>query len=238
MSHPPMSPTRAAFLRGLLASAPFLFVITPFALLFGIIATEAGLNIVEVMGFSLAVFAGAAQFTAIQMMQENAPTLMILATSLAVNLRMSMYSASLTPHMGQLSLMQRAVLSFFLVDQSYAASMVEFEKRPQMSNSEKVAYFTGTFVLVAVPWYIATFVGALVGTQIPESWGLDFAMPLTFIALSSPMLRTPAHLVAAFVAVVLSLVFFKLPYSSGVLVAGIVAMLAGAFVEIWSERRA
>lgn len=237
---PDISPpnTRAAFLRGLIASAPFLVVIVPFALLFGILATEAGLNLLEVMAFSLVVFAGASQFSALQLMQENAPTIMVLATSLAVNLRMSMYSAALTPHFGSVSPLKRAFLAFFLVDQSYAASVLEFEARPTLTQAEKVAFFTGTVILIAPIWYVATWFGAVMGSRIPPEYGLDFAMPLCFIAMVGPMLRTPAHMAAAFVSVVLALALNGLPYSSGILVAAISAMLTGALVEIWMERRA
>ncbi|SIS81890.1 Predicted branched-chain amino acid permease (azaleucine resistance) [Gemmobacter megaterium] len=226
-----------AMLRGMLASAPFLLVIVPFALLFGVVATEAGLNIAEVLGFSLAVFAGAAQFTALQLMQEQAPTLVVLATSLAVNLRMGMYSAALTPSLGKLSLGKRAAVAFFLVDQSYAASMVEFEKRPEMTTGERLAFFAGTVLPVAPAWYIATWIGAVVGAQIPPEFALDFAMPITFIAMTAPMLRTAAHIAAALVSVVGTLALAWMPFSSGVLVAALLAMTTGAMVELWREKR-
>lgn len=84
---------RKAFIRGCIASAPFVIVIVPFSLLFGVVATEAGLNLLQVMLFTFSVFAGASQFAAVQMMDDGAPVLVILATSLAVNLRMVVYSA-------------------------------------------------------------------------------------------------------------------------------------------------
>ncbi|GGE08469.1 branched-chain amino acid transporter AzlC [Gemmobacter megaterium] len=237
MSAPYPENRRMAMLRGMLASAPFLLVIVPFALLFGVVATEAGLNIAEVLGFSLAVFAGAAQFTALQLMQEQAPTLVVLATSLAVNLRMGMYSAALTPSLGKLSLGKRAAVAFFLVDQSYAASMVEFEKRPEMTTGERLAFFAGTVLPVAPAWYIATWIGAVVGAQIPPEFALDFAMPITFIAMTAPMLRTAAHIAAALVSVVGTLALAWMPFSSGVLVAALLAMTTGAMVELWREKR-
>ena len=80
-----MTPHRTAFLRGLLAALPMVVVVGPFALLFGVVATEAGLNVAETMLFSVSVFAGASQVAALQTMQENAPVLVVLATALAVN---------------------------------------------------------------------------------------------------------------------------------------------------------
>ncbi|REA89376.1 branched-chain amino acid ABC transporter permease, partial [Staphylococcus pseudintermedius] len=79
---------RKSFLSGLRAALPFTLVVTPFALLFGVVATEAGLTLIQTMGFSVLMVAGAAQFVALQLSVENAPTLIVLATALAVNLRL------------------------------------------------------------------------------------------------------------------------------------------------------
>ena len=122
----------AAFWRGARHSLPFTIVVIPFAILFGVVATEAGLNLFEAMLFSISVFAGASQFAALQTMQENAPVLVVLATSLAVNLRMVMYSMTLAPHFGTLPLRSRAVMAYFLVDQSFAVSSIEYERNPDL----------------------------------------------------------------------------------------------------------
>jgi predicted branched-subunit amino acid permease len=109
------------FWQGFRDATPFILVIIPFGAVFGVVATEAGLNLAQVMGFSVLVIAGAAQFVAVQMMVENAPVLIVLAASLAVNLRMAMYSASLAPHLGKISWWKRGAVSYFMVDQAYAA---------------------------------------------------------------------------------------------------------------------
>jgi predicted branched-subunit amino acid permease len=83
--------------------------VVPFAILFGVVGTEAGLNLAQVMGFSIGVVAGASQFAALQLMSENAPALIVVASALAVNLRMAMYSAALAPHLGPASLRDRAL---------------------------------------------------------------------------------------------------------------------------------
>ena len=232
-----MSVRRAALLRGIWSSAPFALVIGPFGLLFGVVGTEAGLDIVEVMGFSIIVIAGAAQFAAVQMLADHAPTVIILATSLAVNLRMAMYSASLTPHLGSAPVGLRAVMAYFLVDQTYAASMIEYDRNPGMSPGEKVAFFFGTVLPVCPLWYVSTYAGAKIGTAIPPEFALDFAVPITFLAMIAPLLRTAAHVAAAGVSVALSLALAFVPYNGGLLIAAVAAMVTGAQVEAWTERR-
>lgn len=228
-----MKPATAnsAFWRGFRDAAPFVLVVSPFALLFGVVATEAGLNLPEVMAFSIAVIAGAAQFTALAMMQDNAPTVIVLASALAVNMRMAMYSAALAPHIGHLPLWRRATAAYFLVDQAYALSAVEFERRPGMSPAEKAAYYAGTIAPVCPLWYVFTWVGAEIGAAVPPEFALDFAVPITFLALSIVAMRTFAHVVAATVSVIAALGLAWMPFNVGLILAALLAMAAGAEVE-------
>ncbi|WP_204115681.1 AzlC family ABC transporter permease [Shimia biformata] len=232
------SSSKSVFWRGVRDGMPFTLVIAPFAVLFGVVATEAGLNVFEVLSFSVVVIAGAAQFTALQLMQENAPTVVVLASALAVNLRLAMYSASLVPYLGKAPLWQRALVAYLTVDQSYATAMIKYENEPEMPLNEKVRYFIGCVIPVVTVWYITSMIGALVGTALPDGLAIDFAVPITFLALTAPMLRTLAHVAAALVAVATALVFAFLPYNLGLIVAGIAGMMTGAQVELWMTRRA
>lgn len=227
----PSTTSKSYFWRGFRDALPFIFVAGPFGMLFGVLATEAGLDLFETMTFTMTVFAGSAQFTALQLMQDQAPTLIVIASALAVNLRVAMYSASLTPYLGAAPLWQRAIAAYFTVDQSYALSVVKFEDTPEMTLSQRLAYFAGTNAPIAPVWYVATLFGALMGTAIPESLALDFALPITFLAMIGPALRTGPHVIAAFVAIVMSLVAAGLPYNLGLLVAGLAGMMAGAEAE-------
>ena len=223
--------TKSIFLQGVRDAAPFLLVVGPFALLFGVVATEAGLSVFEALTFSVAVIAGAAQFTALQLMLDDVPTIVVLISALAVNLRMAMYSASLTPHLGSASLRQRVLAAYFIVDQSYGCSVVKYEQNPHWTIRQKLAYFWGTVAPVCPFWYVFTLVGAMLGGAVPDSLALDFALPITFLAIIMPMLRTPAHVAAALVSVLSALVFAFLPYNLGLLMAGVLGMMTGAEVE-------
>lgn len=225
------------FRKGFRDGAPFILVAAPFGTLFGVLATEAGLNLFETMVFTFTVFAGAAQFTALQLLQQETPTLIVLASALAVNLRVAMYSASLTPYLGAAPLWQRALAAYFTVDQSYACSVVQFETEPRMTLPDRMGYFFGVVAPLAPTWYAATLAGAVLGKAIPESWALDFALPIAFIAMVMPMLRTPAHLIAALVSVVVALLGAGIPHNLGLIVAGFAGMVAGAHAETVIERR-
>lgn len=229
---------KTVYWQGVREGFPFVLVAAPFATLFGLVATEAGLNVIQVMGFSIVVIAGAAQFAALSLMEENAPTIIVILTALAVNLRMAMYSAALAPHIGAAPLWQRALAGYLLVDQNYAMSEIRFQERGDWNAAQKISYYFGVVTALVPVWYGCTLLGALFGNIIPGSWGLDFAVPITFIALVAPALRTPAHIVAAVVSVIAALLLSGLPYGSGLLIAGALAMASGAEVERRMENRA
>lgn len=222
---------RDTFMLAAVRSLPFLIVMIPFSVLFGVVATEAGLDVAQVMGFSVLVLAGASQFTAVQLLSDNASVAIVILSCLAVNLRMAMYSASLVPWLRGATGPQKAWIAYALVDQSYAMSIQEYEANPRMDLPQRLAFFAGVAVTVCVPWMVGSALGATAGRAIPDDIALDFAMPITFLAMIAPMLRTPAHLVACFVAIAGSLALASLPSGMGLLIGAVLGMAAGAAVE-------
>jgi predicted branched-subunit amino acid permease len=228
---------RRAFWQGARDSLPFLIVIVPFGMIFGVLASEAGWTLAQTLGTSVLVIAGASQFTALQLLEEQAPLLIVIATALAVNLRLAMYSASIAPYIGGAPGWQRALAAYFLTDQSYGVAMGRYTRQPALGPGGHMAYFLGCALPVCGPWYAATWAGAVAGAAIPEAFALDFAVPVTFLALVAPGLRTLPNLAAATVSVGVALALSWLPYNLWLLVAALAAMLTGALVELRLERR-
>ncbi|SET77528.1 AzlC family ABC transporter permease [Oceanicella actignis] len=229
--------TRGAFVEGVAAGAPFLLVILPFGALFGVVATEAGLDLMQTFALTSLVIAGASQFALVQMLSDGAPAALAVLTALAVNLRMAMYSASLTPHLGKAPLWVRALAAYFLVDQAYAAAIARYSRRPDEPLPRKIAFYFGVLLPVVPVWFLGTLAGATLGARIPPEYALDFAVPITFVAIVAPMLRSLPNLAAAFVASAAALALAWAPYGSGLLLASAAGMGAGAAVELALERR-
>ncbi|WP_439137485.1 AzlC family ABC transporter permease [Roseicyclus sp.] len=233
----PASTPSTAYRRGFRAALPFSIVVGPFGLLFGVVGAEAGLDVAQIMGFTVLVIAGASQFAALQLMQDNAPMLIVIASALAVNLRMAMYSASFAPHLGGAPLWQRALIAYMNLDQTYALAITEYEAAPRQSIAEKTAFFFGTSTPIVPVWIGASALGIVVGEAIPPALGLDFAVPITFIALITPALRTLAHVAAAVTSIVMAILLAFLPWNLWLLFAGLAAMMVGAEVERRMEAR-
>lgn len=232
-----MSNTHRTFWRGYLDCSPFILVVAPFGLLFGVAAGETGLDLLQTMSMTILVIAGAAQFTALALLDDHTPTFIVILISLVVNLRMAMYSAALVPHLGKASIKTRLLASYFMVDQTFAVSIRQYEHAPEWPMSQKLAYYFGAAASICPFWYGFSLLGALVGKAIPESYALDFAIPICFISLVAPMLRSLPHLAAALVSVALALLLAWMPYNLWLLLAAMGAMMAGARTELWLKER-
>jgi len=79
-------------------------------------------------------------------------------------------------------------------------------------------------------WQVGTLTGALLGSQLPESWSLDFAIPLVFIALVVPALKDRPAIAAAFVSGLVASLAAGLPFNLGLPVAVVLGILTGMLV--------
>ena len=228
--------TKSAYWAGVRDGLPFIVMVVPFALLFGVVGIEAGLSMAQTMSFSVLVSAGASQFAALQLMLENAAIGFVLLAALAVNLRMAMYSAALAPHLGAAPFWQRALVGYLNFDQSYMASIAKYEDNPQMTLQAKVAYFLGVALVISPLWCVFTYIGARLGATVPADIEIAFILPIAFLSMVAPMLKSLAHVAAAFVSLIVAISLAGLPAGSGLLIAAVCAMLTGVVVETWMER--
>jgi predicted branched-subunit amino acid permease len=117
-----------------------------------------------------------------------------------------------------------------LVDQNYAATMTKGRFRPDV---DVIPYYMGCWLALASVWQLSNIAGALLGPLVPTSWGLDFAVPLVFLALLAPTLKDRTAVGVAVVTGVASAVLVPvLPMQSGLVVALVLGMLYGA----WRDR--
>lgn len=225
------------YLQGCRDGLPFMLVVVPFGLLFGVVALDAGLSFVEAMAMTSLVIAGASQFTAVHLLADGTGVVVVILTALAVNLRMAMYSAALVPHLGAAPLWQRALVAYLNFDQTYAVSIATYESRSDWTVGQKVTYFLGVATPIAPMWIVMSAIGALAGQSIPYEMGLDFILPITFISLFAPMLKSLPHVVAALVSTAVALALVWVPNGLGLLIAAGCAMAAGAICEAQLEKR-
>lgn len=78
-------------------------------------------------------------------------------------------------------------------------------------------YMLGTGLALWSGWQGSTALGITLGPRIPDTWQLDFALPLTFVARLIPSLRDRPGLAAALCGAVLAVFLDGLPYRLGLI---------------------
>lgn len=217
-------------LSGARDTLPMLLGALPFGIIFGTLATSSGLSVAATLAMSLLVFAGSAQFIAIGLIASGTGLVVIFLTTLIVNLRHMLYSASLLPYVRHLPQRWRVPLAFWLTDETFAVVHRHFILHPA-DEQHRHWYFLGSCLAMYSNWVACTLIGVLLGHALPgmADWGLDFAMVATFIGIVVPALRTRPMLVAALAAGAVALAAHGLPYKLGLMLAALSGVVAGMF---------
>lgn len=218
----------AAFLLGVRALLPMHLGVMPFGVIFGVVALQSGIPPLAAVLMSSIVFAGSAQFLLAQLVGAGAPVLLSLGAVGLINLRHALYSASVAPILHDLPRRWKLLLSYLLTDEAYAAAIPHLLEHPRSPVAHWILFGAG-FALWA-GWQLATLAGVLAGSLLPPDLGLDFALPLTFIAIVVPLIDSRARLVAALTAGTVAVLLAGLPYKTGLFAAALAGLAAGALV--------
>src|SRR5574341_661540 len=138
--------------EGYRAIIPLMIGVTPFGFIFGALAVNAGMTVIQALGMSMIVLAGSAQFIAVGLIASQAPLPIIILTTFVVNLRHFLYSASLEHFFRPLGMAWKALLGYTMVDEIYAVVIVKHQNK-QLSPGELRWYFLGAaFNLTSLWW--------------------------------------------------------------------------------------
>ncbi len=221
---------RQLFLAGVKAELPIVVGVAPFGMIFGAIAVNAGIPTLLAQSMSSVIFAGSAQFIAAELMGVGTPALVLLMTTFIVNLRHLLYSASLAEHVRFLPLRWKMLLAYLLTDEAYAVTIIHYNDE-ESPPAHRHWFYLGAGLMLWSSWQVTTALGILLGARIPPGWSLDFALPVTFIAIVVPALRDRPHVGAAAAAGLTAVVAYELPYQLGLLAAALVGILVGLALE-------
>jgi predicted branched-subunit amino acid permease len=224
----------ADFRAGFADMVPACIGLVPFGLVCGVGAAAAGASPLAALGLSAIVFSGAAQILAVQLLAAGAPLAVIVMTCFVAGLRFVIYSAAMAPYVRPLPPRWQKGLAFLLTDQAFAASIRRLGAGDN-PHGAGMHFLGGGFALWA--WWQATnMAGYFAGNVIPASWSLDFAVPLCFIALVAPHLRTAPTIGAALVAGCAVIALASLPMKLNLIVAGTIGIVAGTLADFARER--
>ncbi len=220
-------PARAAISEGW----PVLVTSVVVGVTFGVIARQSGLSLLEASGSSLIVFAGAAQFATVGLLQSGASPAEIALSVLLINLRHVLMAASLRPYFAGASLPSRLGLAYVLTDESFAMGIGWFRR-----GHRDLEYYATFATLLWAGWNGGTIIGALFGAGIeqPQRYGIDYAITACFVAIVTIGLRHRAHVIVALAA---GLVAAGLKLAGVSTVAVVVAGAIAPLVVVFSAGR-
>ncbi len=222
------------FIDGARGALPILLGVVPFAMICSVAAVSVGLTPFEAMGMSFVVFAGASQLAVLQLIGEGAFWPVMVLTAWVINLRFTMYSAALAPYLQKEPMHRKAPFMYFLSDQAFGVTMSHFAND---MPANPAWYYYGAAATVALTWNISAIAGALLGTLVPESWGLDFAFPLSFMALMFAALKDRPAVLAALIGGTSAILAKGLPYNLGLVLAALLGIGSGVLAERLVEKQ-
>jgi predicted branched-subunit amino acid permease len=229
-----MKQTHRDFIDGTRGALPILLGVIPFAMICSVAAVSVGLTPFEAMGMSFIVFAGASQLAVLQLIGEGAFWLVMVLTACVINLRFTMYSAALAPYLQEEPMHRKAPFVYILSDQAFGVTMSHFANE---MPANPAWYYYGAAAAIWLTWIISAIIGALLGTLVPESWGLEFAFPLSFMALMFAALKDRPAVIAALVGGTSAILAKGLPYNLGLVLAALLGIGAGVLAESVFEKK-
>jgi 4-azaleucine resistance transporter AzlC len=222
---------RGEFWAGFRATLPLVIGAIPFGIIFGALGVASGLSPAATIGMSLFVFAGSSQFIAAGLVAGQVGMVVIVFTTLVVNLRHALYSATLAPYVRHLSQKWLLPLGFWLTDETFVVVVTRYTQPDE--SPYKHWYYLGSAVFMYTNWQLGTLLGVIAGQAIPDlrEWGLDFAMIVTFIGMLIPLITNRPLLLSAVVAGVSAVLLNGLENKLGLIVAALLGVAAGVLAE-------
>jgi len=220
------------FQKGFRSMLPITTGVIPFGAVMGTVAAEAKLSFFESSAMNVLVFAGAAQLAALELMTKHTEVAVVVATGLIINLRFLLYSAALAPSLQNSSFPVKLASAYAMTDQTYA--VMSANQGNFKSNADSVRFYLGASLAMFLAWHLAVIGGYVFGNFAPSAWSLDFAVPVSFVALVIPTLKNKKYIAVALFSSAASLALSWLPFRLGLIAT---ALLAISLATLLTRRR-
>ncbi len=220
--------------KGFKVGIPIAIGYIPIAIAFGLLASSSGLPYYIPILMSLLVFAGASQFVGINLLSVATGSLEIILTTLILNFRHFLMTASISQKLGKnTSRKLAALLAFGITDETFSVASLE------KTEDIEPMYLLGLNIIAYAAWNIGTAIGVFAATAIPQALqnSMGIALYVMFIGLLVPSLSESnkiliCSLLSALIHGILQWTPFLYPISSGwkiviatVIAASLIALL-------------
>ena len=211
---------------------PISMFVMVFAVAFGLAAAQTGLDEASTVLMSTLVFAGAAQFAALDLWGQHVPVVPLIVTVFAINARHLLMGATLYPWLRELPRAKRYGVMVVVSDANWAMSMQAFN-----SGKAGMGLLFGGGLALWSAWALGSWLGLKFGSVIqnPVGLGLDMVMGCFLLAMVLGGQKSMRMLIIWSVAAVASLLAYHyLPENSHVVTGAVAGGLLGA---VWPEKK-
>lgn len=201
----------------------------PSGIAYGVAARAVGIGALDAQVMSLTVFTAAGQITAISLIGTDSTLVATIVTVLAVNAQIPLLGMAAARQLRP-TLFQRLQLSLLLTDGAFGIAAARQPLRHYVLIGAGVAMYLG--------WNIGTALGLTAGGGAPSgpgdpaASGLDFVVPLSFLAVLVPLIRDRATVVAVASAALVAIAVLQVaPIGVAILAAGVAGCVAGVYLS-------
>lgn len=174
-----MSGYKQAFKKAFPYTIPVLTGYLFIGIAFGVMYAEKGYSFLWAALMSICVYAGSAQYLAVNFFVPGISFIQVIVMTLMVNVRHIFYGISLLEKFNNMG-KKRWYMIFGLTDETY--SLLCTTKVPEEVEEEKFLFAIA--IMNQSYWVIGSVLGGLAGTFIPfNSEGIDFAMTALFVVI-------------------------------------------------------
>ncbi len=172
--------TASGVWRGSVEIAPIAAFVIPFGIAFGVAASAKGISPGISVFMSVAIYAGASQFAALDLWYAPLPLATLALTVLAVNARHILLGASLAPWLLQIPIVRRLAALLLLSDANFAHTMAARDR-----GETDAGILFGSGLTMWIIWIVSTAVGAYAGSLLGDlsRFGFDAVMVAYFTAV-------------------------------------------------------
>ena len=209
---------------------PIVIGFIPIAIAFGMLSKAAGITILESVGFSMIVFAGASQFIALNLLIGGAGIGEIIITTFLVNFRHFLFSASLSPKIDNEMKKKIPLIAFGLTDEIFSIASL---KSKELSNQYIILLEFSAYSALAV----GTMIGNILGEILPEVIKLSMGIALyaLFTAIIVPEMKKSIRVIVIFIIAgsINSILLEVIELSQGwsMIISILFASISGIFIK-------
>ncbi len=216
--------------HGLIIGMPITLGYLPVALTFGVVSSQSGLTLGQIIAMSVFVYAGASQFMGVNMIVMGAGALEIIIATFVLNFRHFVMSFSFMNQLRDYSFIERLPLALTLTDEAFAVASIHKQEAKQKHG---FYFYAALFLTGYAVWVLGSLLGGLLGEVLPErlSDSMGVALYALFIGLLIPSVKQELRVGMIAMVAILVNVICSLFMSTGwsVIVATVVGGLSGIY---------